>query len=381
MTFAKIKPILMGVGLAALIGGLVYVKGYLPKVTYPSVLPKKGELIESVSGVGTLEAKEVILLAPKSTAKIGSLYADEGERVRQGAVLARMELSELAGNKAESVAVIEKSRSQMAVQKGVIADLQAKKELADATLERYRTLFKGGYVTQAELESVQASARSAHALVFSAQEALVQSQHELERAQGALSALDAKIGDLELRSPIDGIVVSRDAEAGSTVTAGSAVFHIADPDRVWVKIYIDEAHSAPLSPGQRAKVTLRSFPDTVWNGTVRRIGVQSDRVTEERVVYIALEKNPAPLHLGEQAEAEILIAAHPEALILPAKGVVQAEGKSGVWLAEGGRALFHPVTVIGRNLQGEVAVSGLKPESRVILEGGRPLKTGDKVRL
>lgn len=381
MTFANIKPVLIGLGLAALIGGLVYVKGYLPKVTYGSVVPKEGKLVESISGVGTLEAKEMILLAPKSTAKIGSIFADEGEHVRKGAVLARMELSELAGNKAESIAVIEKSRSQMAVQKGVIDDLQAKKELADATLERYRTLFKGGYVTQAELESVQASSRSAHALVLSAKEALVQSQHEIERAQGSLSALDAKIGDLELRSPIDGVVVSRDAEAGSTVTAGSAVFRIADPNTVWVKIYIDERQSSALSLGQKAKVTLRSFPNKIWDGTVRRIGVQSDRVTEERIVYIALEKNPYPLHLGEQAEAEICVAIHPGSLILPATGIVQREGKPGVWLAEGGKAFFHPVKVIGRNRQGEVAVSGLKKESRVILAGERPLQTGDKVRL
>ncbi|MDD3598347.1 efflux RND transporter periplasmic adaptor subunit, partial [Sulfuricurvum sp.] len=95
MMFANIKPVLIGIGAAVILVGLGYNKVYLPKVTYDSVFPKEGNLTENVNGVGTLEAKEVILLAPKSTSKIGALYTDEGDRVKKGAVLARMELSDL----------------------------------------------------------------------------------------------------------------------------------------------------------------------------------------------------------------------------------------------------------------------------------------------
>ncbi|MDD5159063.1 MAG: efflux RND transporter periplasmic adaptor subunit [Sulfuricurvum sp.] len=308
MTFAKIKPIFIGVGIAAVIGGVVYTKMHLSKTTPELVTPNKEKPIESVSGVGTLEAKEIIILASKSTAKISALYADEGDRVRKGEVLARMELSELAGNQAESGALIDKSHAQMASQKALIEDLKAKKDLADTTLKRYQSLSKGGYVTQAELDSADATARSAHALLVSAQEGLIQSQHEIERARGSLHAINAKISDLSLQSPINGIVISRDAEAGSTIGSGSSVFRLANPETVWVKVYIDERQSGRLAVGQKATVNLRSFPDKKFSGEVRRIGVESDRITEERVVYIGLDTLPDPLHLGEQVEAQIMIA-------------------------------------------------------------------------
>lgn len=312
MTFAKIKPILIGLAIAAAAGGIGYLKLHTSQKSEQSLTkaPKKSQ--ETISGVGTLEAKEIIVLAPKSTSQIAALYADEGDLVRKGAVLAQMEPSELAGNQTESRAMIAKSRAQMASQKALIEDLRAKKELADATLHRYQSLIKGGYVTQSELDGAQASARSAHALLSGAQEALLLSQYEIERTEGSLDAVNAKISDLSLRSPIEGIVVAREAEAGSTVGAGVSVFRIANPATVWVKIYIDERQSAALRIGQKATVTLRSSPEKIYTGHILRIGVESDRITEERVVYIGLDTLPEPLHLGEQSEAQILISRpHP----------------------------------------------------------------------
>lgn len=379
--FAKIKPAAIAIAAVVLIGGGIYTKVYLPKITYPSVSPQEGELTESISGVGTIEAKEIVVLAPKTTSKIGMLYADEGDRIAKGAVLARMELSELAGNKTENTALIEKNRSQMEVQKGVIEDWKARADLADATLKRYQSLFAGGYVTRSELDGAHSSARSAHAQLESAQAALQLLRHEIERAQGSLSALDAKISDQELRSPINGIVISREAEKGSTVGAGTAVFKIADPATVWIKIYVDERQASGLKIGQSGDVTLRSTGERRWPATVRRIGMQSDRITEERVVYLSLHEMPYPLYLGEQAEARIVTAHHPKALIIPSAAIVHQENQSGVLVEKEGRALFRPLTIIARSLDGNTAISGLDKESRVILRGERPLKAGDKVRL
>jgi HlyD family secretion protein len=108
-----------------------------------------------------------------------------------------------------------------------------------------------------------------------------------------------------LRSPIDGIVISREAEAGSTIGAGTPVFKIANPKTLWVRAYIDERQSGPLQVGQKAVVTLRSTGEQKYAGIVSRIGVVSDRITEERVVYITLDHLPQPFSLGEQAEVQI----------------------------------------------------------------------------
>lgn len=306
MTFANNKPLIIGILLAVVGGALIYKKVILPKNTSVVVDTNRSQESSSIiHGVGTLEAKEIVVLAPKTTAKLQELYADEGDRVQSGQVLAKMEISELEGNVLESTASIAKSRSQLAVSKAVITDLEAKKLLADATLARYTTLLKGGFVTQAEFDGAQTGSRSAAAQLASAKANLNLSTHDIEKSEAVLVAQKAKINDLTLRSPFDGIVVSRNAEVGSTVAAGSSVFRLANPKTVWVKVYIDERQSGALKVGQPAWVTLRSISEKKLNGEVARIGVESDRITEERVVYIRLIDVPKISHIGEQAEVDI----------------------------------------------------------------------------
>jgi len=306
MTFANNKPLMIGILLAVVGGAVVYKKVIVPKNT-PVVMDtnKSQEISSIIHGVGTLEAKEIVVLAPKTTAKLQELYADEGDRVRSGQVLAKMELSELEGNLLESTASIAKSRSQRAASEAVTADLEAKKVLADGTLARYTTLLKGGFVTQGEFDGAQAASRSATAQLISAKENLNLSTHDIEKSEAILVAQKAKINDLTLRCPFDGVVVSRNAEVGSTVTAGTAIFRLANPKTMWVKVYIDERQSGALKVGQSAQVTLRSMGEKKFSGEVARIGVESDRITEERVVYIRLMDVPEIVHIGEQAEVDI----------------------------------------------------------------------------
>ncbi|HQS67036.1 MAG TPA: efflux RND transporter periplasmic adaptor subunit [Sulfuricurvum sp.] len=304
----KRKPVLAGVVILVTVAFVAsLMKTPEPKTAQAANNPQTQPSSNQVNGVGTLEAKEVITISPKNASTIGTVYADEGDHVAKGARLAQMELSELSGTKTQNSAIVEKSRAQMAAQKATIEDMKAKKVLADATLARYKNLSKGGFVTQAELDTVQASAKSANAALISAQEALKLSEHEIQRAVGSLDSVNATIRDYSLRSPIDGIILSREAEAGSTIAAGTPVFKIANPKSVWVRAYIDERQSAGLKVGQAAIVTLRSTGDQKYPGIVRRIGVVSDRITEERVVYITLDTPPEPLYLGEQAEVQITL--------------------------------------------------------------------------
>ncbi|OYZ59558.1 MAG: hypothetical protein B7Y17_05420, partial [Sulfuricurvum sp. 24-42-5] len=261
----KKRPVLVG---AVILIVIAYITSLLdtPSPKTAQVSSEKQTPSNQVNGVGTLEAKEVITISPKNASTVGTVYADEGDHVAKGARLAQMELSDLAGVQLQNSAMVEKSRSQLASQKAAIEDLSAKKTLADTTLSRYKNLSKGGFVTQAELDTAIASAKSANAALVSAQEALKQSQHEIQRAVGSLDSVNATIRDYSLRSPIDGIILSREAEAGSTIGAGTPVFKIANPKSVWVRAYIDERQSAGLRVGQKAIVTLRSTGEKQYHG-------------------------------------------------------------------------------------------------------------------
>jgi HlyD family secretion protein len=257
-------------------------------------------------GTGTLEAKNVVIIAPKTTARILSLHADEGDSVRAGQVLAQMEPSEIEAALNESRAGIEKSRAQHSAQNALIGDLQARYELSDANLKRYASLHKEGFVTQAEYDSAVAAQKSAASQLQSAKQTLALYERDIQKAQASSAVQQAKFDDLTLRSPIDGVILSRNAEAGSTIGAGSAVFRVADPESAWVKVYIDEAQIHKIALGGKAQVSLRTHPGKLFDAGVVRIGVESDRVTEERVVYLGLKHSPEAFHLGDQAEAKFL---------------------------------------------------------------------------
>lgn len=257
-------------------------------------------------GTGTLETKNVVIIAPKTTARILSLHADEGDSVRAGQLLAHMEPSEIEAALLESRAGIEKSRAQREAHNALIGDLQARYDLSDANLKRYASLHKEGFVTQAEYDSAVAAQRSAASQLQSAKQTLALYERDIQKAQASSAVQQAKLNDLMLRSPIDGVILSRNAEAGSTIGAGSPVFRVADPKSLWVKVYIDEAQIYKIALGGKAQVSLRTHPGKVFDASVVRIGVESDRITEERVVYLALKHSPEAFHLGDQAEAKFL---------------------------------------------------------------------------
>ncbi|MFZ2889337.1 efflux RND transporter periplasmic adaptor subunit [Sulfuricurvum sp.] len=306
MKFADKKII---IGLIVLILGAIVLKKmfWVSEVPVPTVEKSTIETNSTVFGTGTLEAEEIVILAPKTTVKIQNLYADEGDMVHAGQLLAVMEPSELSAALHEGEASIAKSRSQLSAAKAALKDLKAKAHLADQTLERYRELLKGGFVTQAEYDSAYASAQSASAQLESGHENIKLLTLDVEKSGAAAAAQRLKIDDLSLRSPFNAKVISKNGEVGSTISAGSAVFRLVNPKTYWVKLYVDERQSRKIKVSQKATVSLRSYPDQTFEAQVARIGSESDRVTEERIVYLTFKQLPSELYLGEQAEASIHI--------------------------------------------------------------------------
>lgn len=264
-------------------------------------------LQKSIKAVGTLEAKEIILVAPKTTSMIEHIYVDEGDFVKKGQTLVVLQANEAQANMAESEAAIGKADFQISAQKANIEDLEHKMQIADTNLKRYKSLLAQGFVSQAEFENIAIAQKSASSGLAMAEENLKMYEKELQKAKANLNVQKSKFGDSILKSQIDGVVVSRNLESGSTVNAGTVILKIANPDSQWVKVYVDERQMDKVKLGMKAKVTLRTSADKIFDANVVRIGVESDRVTEERIIYLKLEKNPDTFHLADQAEAELIL--------------------------------------------------------------------------
>jgi len=364
------------------IGSFFYFKVYVPKITFASISPIIQDVNETAFGVGTVEAKETIVLAPKTTAKVLSLFADQGETVTKGKLLAIMDPSDLLASKEEASMAMKKSQMSLFSQQSLLKDLEAKYHLAHTTLTRYQHLISEGFVAQAELDAAFSAEQSAKAQVENATWQVNLMQADIARNEALVKSSNAKIEDLALKAPENMVVLSRDAEVGSTVLAGSPVFRLINPSSIWVKIYINERQSGALHVNESASITLRSHPSTPYLGHIARIGLESDRTTEEREVDIAFDQPQQPLYVGERAEATISLAQHTHALTLPLLTLTTHQGIKGVWLAKQGRAHFQPLTFHSISADGLMIVKeGVTDKDTILIPAGRDITEGMRIRL
>lgn len=191
----------------------------------------------------------------------------------------------------------------------------------------------------------------------------------LADARAAHSLEQVMLEHHTLSAPYDALVVERRKELGTVLAPGERVFTLIDPDTVWVLAYVDEARSGGLRVGQPAQIRLRSLPRQTFPGHVARIGIESDRVSEERRIYIGFDRIPDDFHLHEQAEALITTARLERSLLVPQTAVDKFDGRSGlVWTVEDGRLVRREARFGRRTLDGRLElVDGLPKDAEVVV--------------
>ena len=199
------------------------------------------------------------------------------------------------------------------------------------------------------------------------------SEVEVAKAQvtDAAAALGYERTILEshvLKAPFDAVVVERHVEAGTVVQSGEVIFTLMAPDTVWTLAYIDEARAGAIEEGQAAEVQLRSSPQTTYAASVERIGIESDRVNEERRVWVKCEQCPPRVHLGEQAEVWITVARLDRALLVPEIAVTRFDGRTGrVWIVQDGHLSQADLSFGLRSEDARLEVVGGLPEGAQIV--------------
>jgi HlyD family secretion protein len=202
---------------------------------------------------------------------------------------------------------------------------------------------------------------------------VAQSDVAVIRAQAADAAAGLRIEQTllahhTLTAPFDGVVVDRHAEAGTVVRAGDVIFTLMDPATVWVQGYIDEGRAGELALGQTVEIRLRSLPHETFSGSVARIGIESDRVNEERRVWITCADCPARMYLGEQAEVWITTAKLADSLLVPEIAITGFDGHQGqVWVVQDDHLALVPLIFGHRTEDARVEVASDLPDGAQIV--------------
>jgi HlyD family secretion protein len=373
-------------GLAALLIGLfVFVMmraGPLAPIKVTVATVKEGSFAPELFGIGTVEARRNWMIGPTVAGRVLSVKVDVGDVVKAGQLLAEMDPVDIDERLRSLDASIERTKSGQATAAAQLADAVAKRELAASNMRRNQDLADKNFISSGALESFTQTKASADAALDSARANASGAAQDFSRAKADRAALMQQRANVRLVAPSDGVVSARDAEPGSTVVAGQSVLRIVDPASLWVKLRVDQGRSGGLAQGLKARMVLRSKPQISIAGTVARVELLADSVTEERIAQLTFDKTPAGLSVGEMAEATIQLPSIAQSMIVPAASIQRQGGFGGVWRMESGKPVFAPVKLGATSLDGQVQViEGLKAGDEVVVYSQKPLEPGSRLQV
>lgn len=336
-----------------------------------------------VYGLGTVEARVVSKIGFEVGAALTDLLVDSNDLVTRGQVLARL-------HPAEQVARVARAEASVAASEAAILKAEASVTRAGAVLAqrevtnaRQQELAGRSAISAQTAEEAQRDVDVAAADLTVAQSEVAVVTAQAADARAALRFERTLLEHHTLTAPFDAVIVDRHAEAGEVVRAGDVIFTLMDPKTVWVQAYIDEERAGSLALGQLAEIRLRSLPHAVFSGRISRIGIESDRVNEERRVWITCSDCPDQVFLGEQAEVRVTVATLEAPLLVPEIAVQGFDGHQGrVWVIQDGRLAQVPLTFGHRTEDARVeVVSGLPEGAQIVARPVKGLTEGRLARI
>lgn len=361
--------IISAVAMASLaIGGAVaFARHQTPEVI---VVAARDDIPGQIYGLGTIEPRVLSRIGFAVTGALAAVLVDHGDRVPAGTVLARLDtqqqdarLEQAQAETARALANVEQARAQLERSHALLARRQS----AD---RRKQLLVRDGFVAVETAEEAHTDLQVAVADVAVAESNRQVAASALTSA-GAAAKVEQALRDLHvIAAPYAALVVDRLVEPGTVMVPGQAVLTLADPESIWVELYVDEAAAGGLALGMPVEMKLRSRPGETFGGRIARIGIEADRVGSDRRVYTAFDRIPDHFTLGEQVEGLITVT-RPNLVTIPEEAIVRQAGRAGVWTVKDGRTHWERIELGRRFADGRREVmDGLVVGTKVVERSG-----------
>ncbi len=280
-----------------------------PEIRFETAAAERGRLSSHVTASGTLSALVTVQVGSQVSGRIEKLFADFNSVVKKGDVIATLEPQLFEAD-------VRKARASLVAASGNLARAKAQASLAEKQAARSKGLRSEGLASQADLDAAEAAALAANAEV----EAL---KGTLEQARAALHQAEINRAYTTIKSPIDGVVISRSVDVGQTVAASLSaptLFTIAeDLRKMQVHTFVAEADVGKLKPGMTARFTVDAFPGRRFKGIVREIR-NAPQTVQNVVTYDAvIDVDNADLDLkpGMTANVTVVVVEKDSVLKVP----------------------------------------------------------------
>jgi HlyD family secretion protein len=301
----------------------------------------RGPVVEEAFGRGTIESQREAAVGFDLVGRLSDVLVDEGARVSIGQDLARLET-----NQAE--ADLRSARTGIGAARASLQRLAADEERVRALLvsaereaARNQALFDAGAVAGQQRDDAADRLRVARADLDRVLAQRSEATRGIEVAASGAEQRRVSVVRATLLAPFDGLVTRRLREPGDTVTIGSTVLRIVDPNRVHVRASIDETVLPQLAVDQKCAIFFPggSAPAT---GRVTRISREADRQTHELIVEVTPDRLERPVAIGQRADVRIELVQR-ETLRVPVGMIHHDEAGAFVYVDRGGRvAIVRP---------------------------------------
>ena len=299
--------------------------------------PEIADIAASYETTGTLTTDAEAEIPARAAGDVVELVAEEGDVVRKGDVLARLDG--------------ERTRLTM-------LQLKAEFERNAREFERLTNLHERGLISSAQFEAMA---------------------HDVKASKAAFELAQLNWEYTAIRSTIDGIVSARNVKIGSTVAEGEIAFVVTDNSSLLAYLDIPQTELSKFAQGHSANLTVDSDPDLEFQASLLRISPTIDATTGTFRATLAVDNADRQLAPGMFARFRIAYEIHTDALIVPASATVAEDDATVVYVVEDGAAVRRPVETGIRSGNYVEILEGLGPDETIVLSGQARLRNGSRV--
>ncbi len=333
-------------------------KGEQPEPPQPLVVDvvtaDRGDVSDAVEVAGELSALPGmdVKLGPLVAGRLAAVLSGEGDAVREGQVLARLDQTPLRDALAQAEAQLAQARAQ---------DRNARSKLA-----RAEQALQAGVAAAQEVEDDRL--------------ALSQAGAALKTAQAAVSTARNQLGRSELRAPFAGVVAHVFAAAGEALDANKPVIEVARISPLELRAPLAPRLAVRVHPGQPASFHVDALPGRTFPAQVVAVSPTLDPTTGAALVRVRAGNGDGALRIGSFARGEIFVEVQRGVVRVPVQALLGGEGGPAVEVVENGKAKRTPVQIAAQDGRYAAIAEGLQEGAEVIVQGNYALPDGTPVK-
>ncbi|PWN08036.1 efflux RND transporter periplasmic adaptor subunit [Rhodohalobacter mucosus] len=339
------------------------------QATSVEVVPVQTETIsEQIRAFGTIRAQDVVSITPQVSNRVVRILADLGDNVSSGQVLA--EIYDVPYRDA-----VEQAEAQ-------IRQARVNLERDSTQFERQRELFERDLISRAEYDNVRSTYLSSRAQYESALAALTQSQENLENTK--------------VKSPVNGVILSRSIAEGDIAGTGQSIYEIANLSGFETRVYLPMQDWENVQAGQQVSLSLSSRSSEIATGVVSRISPQLDPTTGLGEVVVTITNTSTSIYQGALVQSRINLITRQNAVVIPRSamvekvetyiapetGTIELERTYSAFVNQGDSIAVQRDLVLGIQQGDRIEIlDGLRPGEGLIVTGQGNLQDESRIRV